>query len=177
MSIKQEKASGKGGKIAIIVGTVIALIIIVVLVGIIIYLKNSEEKEPEKRNVVITPENVEEVIQQMEEIEYVEPGYYTVMMNYNWHFTDGGAVSDNAYVENIQGNTNDVYFDVFLAGDETQAIYKSPVIPIGSRLRQITLDTKLDAGVYDCVVVYHLVDEEQNTISTLRLTLTIQIDK
>lgn len=112
----------------------------------------------------------------MAEEEYVAPGYYTVMMNYDWHFATGDSVSSDAYVENMVGNTNAVYFDLFLASDEENAIYKSPVIPVGSGLQDIALDTALDAGTYDCVAVYHLVDEEQNTISTLRITVTVIVE-
>lgn len=158
------------------VGIVVLLVVIFVLVGIIIYLLMPREQEEERRNVVVTPENIQEVVEQMAEEEYVAPGYYTVMMNYDWHFASGDSVSSDAYVENMVGNTNAVYFDLFLASDEENAIYKSPVIPVGSGLRDIALDTMLDAGTYDCVAVYHLVDDEQNTISTLRVTVTIIVE-
>lgn len=165
----------KGGKKT--VGIVILVLVILVLAGVIIYLLMTREPdEKERRNEVITPDNVEEIIKQMEEEEFVEPGYYTVTMNYDWHFSAGDAVSSDAYVENMAGNTNAVYFDLFLADDEENAIYKSPVIPVGSMLQDIALDTPLDAGTYDCVAVYHLVDDEQNTISTLRVTVTVIIE-
>lgn len=166
----------KGGKKTLSI--VILVVIILVMAGIIAYLLMSREseKEEERRNVVLTPDNVEEVIQQMEEEEYVAPGYYTVTMNFDWHFATGDAVSSNAYVENALENMNSVYLDVFLAQDEENAIYKSPIIPVGSSLREIKLDTSLSAGTYDCVAVYHLVDDDQNTISTLRVTVTVIIE-
>lgn len=157
------------------VGIIILIIIILVLIGVIAFLLLHKPEE-KRRNVVVTPDNVEEVIAQMEEEEFVEPGYYTVSMNYDWHFSSGDAVSSDAYVENSTDNTNAVYFDLFLTSDEENAIYKSPVIPIGSSLRDIALDTELDAGTYDCVMVYHLVDDDQNTISTLRVTVTVIIE-
>ena len=157
---------------------IILVIIILVMAAIIAYLLMSREpeKEEERRNVVLTPDNVEEMIQQMEEEEYVAPGYYTVTMNFDWHFAAGDAVSEDAYVENAVENTNSVYLDLFLAEDEENAIYKSPVIPVGSSLEDIALDTPLSAGTYDCVAVYHLVDDDQNTISTLRVTVTVTVD-
>ena len=145
---------------------------------VIVYLLMSRKPvEKERRNEVITPDNVQEMIQQMEEEEYVAPGYYTVTMNYDWHFVTGDAVSSNAYVENALENTNAVYLDLFLAEDEENAIYKSPVIPVGSSLTDIALDTPLGAGTYDCVAVYHLVDDDQNTISTLRVTVTVTVEE
>ena len=165
----------KGGRKT--VSIVILILIILVLAGVIFYLLMSRDSEnEERRNEVITPDNVAEIIQQMEEKDYVEPGYYTVTMNYDWHFETGDATSSDAYVENMVENKNAVYFDLFLADDEENTIYKSPVIPVGSSLQNIALDTPLDAGTYDCVMVYHLVDEDQNTISTLRVTVTVTIE-
>lgn len=172
-SVNSNSRNKKGGKQTVRI--VILVLVILVLTGIIVFLL-LRKPEKERRNVVVTPDNVEEVIKQMEEEEFVEPGYYTVTMNYDWHFAMGDAVSSDAYVENATGNTNAVYFDLFLTSDEENAIYKSPVIPVGSSLRDIALDTALDAGTYDCVMVYHLVDDEQNTISTLRVTVTVIVE-
>ena len=96
----------KGGKT---VGIAILIVVILALVGVIVYLLISRQpKEEEQRNVVITPDNVEEVLEQMTEQgqEPVPAGYYTVTMNYEWHFPAGDAVSTDAYVENITENTN-----------------------------------------------------------------------
>jgi hypothetical protein len=98
-------------------------------------------------------------------------------MTNTWHFATGDAISEDAFVENKEENTNDVYFDVFLADDEENPILQSPVIPRGAELDNISLDTPLGAGTYDCVMVYHLVDEEQNTVSTLRVGITIIVEK
>ena len=168
---------GKNGKIVIIAGAVI----IIALLGIIMFMLASgkgDKEEPKKRNVVVNESNAESVAAQMieEGQEFVEPGYYTVSMDTDWHFSKGDAVSDDAWVDNLMENTNDVYFDVFLAENEEEAIYQSPVIPRGSYLEQIALDKPLEKGTYDCVIVYHLVDEEQETVSTLRVAFTITVD-
>lgn len=168
-----EKKGGRNVGIAILVA------VILILIGVILYLLLSRKpEEEERRNVVVTPDNVEEVIQQMAEQgqEPVSAGYYTVTMNYEWHFPAGDAVSEDAYVENSTENTNAVYFDLFLADDEDNAIYQSPVIPVGSSLQGIALDEDLDAGTYDCVCVYHLVDDDQETISTLRVTVSVIVE-
>ena len=84
--------------------------------------------------------------------------------------------SDNAYVENAESNTNSVYFDVTRT-DTEETIFESPILPVGSHLENITLDSDLPAGTYDCVVTYHLLDEEENSISTLKLTVTIIVEQ
>ena len=167
--IKVKKDNDKK-KIALIIGAVI----IVILIGIIVYLFLSNGKE-EKRNV-ITQENVDSVLEEMSEQEYVEPGYYSTQMSTTWHFSSGNAVSEDAYVKNDASNTNDVYFDVFLASDESSPIYESDVIPRGAELDHIALDENLGAGTYDCVMVYHLIDDDQNTVSTLRVGFTIVVE-
>ena len=177
--IQGEKKGGtRGIKIA---GAVLLSAVFLSMAGAIIYLTTTRqpEEEEERRNVVVNQDNVEEVINQMEQRaseELAAPGYYTVKMNYEWRFATGDAASENAYVENVVTNTNAVYLDLFLAEDEENAIYKSPVLPLGSSLQNISLDTPLEAGTYDCVAVYHLVDDDQKTLSTLRVTVTVIVE-
>lgn len=166
-----QKKLGKGLLIAGI------SVIIVLLVVIIILLVRGKEEEAPRRNVVVTPDNVEEVLDDLVFQDYVEPGYYSASMTTIWHFPTGDAASEDAYVANVVGNTNDVYFDVFLADDENEPILESPILPRGSELEEIALDTPLPAGTYDCVMVYHLIDEEQNTVSTLRVGFVIIVEQ
>ena len=182
--------NGKGGMKAVVI---VGAAIIVALVGVIGVLlakqgagsaskeeggRNAVERQngpavEEKRNVVVNQQNAEEAADDLLGQEYVEPGYYDAKMTTTWHFRTGDAVSDDAYVANDAGNTNDVYFDVFIVGNEETPILESPVIPRGSEFKDIALDKPLEAGTYDCVAVYHLVDGDQKTISTLRVGLTI----
>jgi hypothetical protein len=170
--------TGKGKKKGVIL-LVVGLAIIAVLAGVIIYLlmRNKTEDEPSLRGVVINEQNAEQVVSQMNEIatEFVEPGYFTISMNNVWHFAKGESSSYDAFVENLPENTNDVYFNVYIEGAEAEGdeIYESPVIPLGSRLDQIIMDERLDPGTYPCVMEYHLVDKNQNTISTLNVAIQL----
>lgn len=169
---KQQKKKENKTKIILILGAVI----IIILVVMVIFLLTNSPKDTPKRNVVVTKDNAEEIVDNMLNQEYIEPGYYSASMNTTWHFLTGDAISEDAYVENVVENTNDVYFDLFLVDNEDEAILESPVIPRGSELKDIALDKPLSAGTYDCVMIYHLVDEEQNEVSTLRVGLTIVIE-
>lgn len=172
---QEQRKTKKGG---FVIGAA-AVILIIVLLGIIIFLLRTRQAEPEeeRRNVVVTPENVERVLEEIDQAqETVAPGYYTVTMNPTWHFATGSEASYDAVVENVEKNTNDVFFDIVLESDEEKVLYQSPVIPRGGRLEEITLEESLEAGTYDCVVVYHLIDEEQNTLSTLRVALQIIVE-
>lgn len=177
MSKEMEKHDNKkGGKF--VLG--ICIIIIIVLLILVVYLLSKSNKpleaEPVNRNVVVNEKNVEDVLEELDEKEAVPVGYYEVMMNSTWNFANGKAPSSNAYVENAEANTNSVYFDVTLA-DTEETIYESPILPVGSHLENITMDTNLQAGSYDCIVTYHLLDEKNISISTLKLTLTINIEQ
>lgn len=172
---QEQRKTKKGG---FVIGAA-AVILIIVLFGIIIFLLRTRQAEPEeeRRNVVVTPENVERVLEEIDQAqETVAPGYYTVTMNPTWHFATGNEASYDAVVENVEKNTNDVFFDIVLESDEEKVLYQSPVIPRGGRLEEITLEESLEAGTYDCVVIYHLIDEEQNTLSTLRVALQIIVE-
>lgn len=166
---------GKGAKIGIFAGIAIIIVLLVVLIVLLVR-RQEEPEEQTRRNVVVTQENAEAVAEEMVNQGEVPQGYYASRMSTTWHFSSGDAISEDAYVENASDNTNDVYFDVFLSSDETTPILESPVIPIGAKLENIALDTVLEAGTYDCVMVYHLVDENQNTISTLRVGFTIIVE-
>lgn len=173
---KDSEKKGNGTKIAIIVGIVVIIALVVTVIVLLIQ-RQSGNQEETKRNVVVNQDNAEQVAEELINEQYIAPGYYSTQMSTEWHFATGDAVSEDAYVKNDAGNTNDVFFDVFLEGDESEPILQSPVIPRGSELDNISLDKKLDAGTYDCVMVYHLVDDDQNTISTLRVAFKIIVEK
>lgn len=166
----------KKAKAAIVIGSVVIIALLATVIVLLLRGKEEEEKDPlAKRNVVVNKENVEEIVEQMHDEKFIPPGYYNSQMTTTWTFATGDAVSEDAYVANASQNTNDVYFDVVLEEDEEKVIYKSPVIPRGSELEGIKLDTKLEAGTYPCVLIYHLVDDQQNTVSTLRVGITINV--
>lgn len=176
MSERKSGRSTKGGKIVLAV----CVVVIIVLLGVVIYLlinrQEPEEDQPASRNVVVNEDNVEEVLTQLQEQQRTAPGYYEVMMNTTWNFPNGEEPSSNAYVKNVETNTNSVYFDVTLA-DTEETILASPILPVGSYLDNITLDTALSAGTYDCLCTYHLLDDEDISVATLKLTLTIVIEE
>lgn len=181
---KNEKRNQKNNKVLIIV-CVAAAIIIAVLIGVILSMMNSKNSvneteavgEKEKRPVVVVAENAEEVAEQiLSQTEPVGiPLSYQVTMNSTWEFENGKAESRNAYVANSEDNETAVYFDV-VRNDTQETIYQSPVIPVGQDLSSITLDTDLDAGNYECTLTYHLIDDEQNTLTTVNMWLMVSVE-
>ena len=175
---KDSKQTGKGTKIAFAIGGIVIIALLIMI--IVLLIRGKEEKagdDGQLRNVLVTQENAEEVYEEMKELTPEDVAYYTVTQNGEWHFTKSDEASYDAYIENSSINTTPVYFDLFLAEDESEAIYESPVIPVGESLSQVTLNRELERGTHNCVVVYHLIDEEQNTLSTLRVTVKVTIEE
>jgi len=179
-AVQSGRDSRRGASRALVV---IGILILAALVGVIIALlmllrqpepEPEPEPEPTQRTVVIHPEGAEQQIEEIVNQEPVAPGYYQVSMTMDWIFPDGASPSTNAFVRNRDTNTNDVYFDIMMR-DTREVIYESPIIPLGDYINNITLDKDLDPGIYSCLLVYHLVDDEQTTISTLNMGLTITV--
>ena len=161
----------KGGKIVL----ASCIFIILILIGVIVVLLLDKGEPKKKRDVVVTEKNAEKIVEEMAEEPKVPMGSYQVTMNPTWKFDNSAVASSNAYVENAETNTNSVYFDV-IRSDTEEVIYESPIIPVGSHLDEIVLDADLAAGTYDAVVVYHILDENDESMSTVRVGITIVIN-
>lgn len=178
---KQESATKRTNRLPVILVAITALIVIVVLLVVIILLLKREPEIVETestpagyvRGTVLTEDNVDEVLAQA--AEPVEAGYYNCTMNVEWHFEDSSKASYDAYVLNSSINTHTVYFDVNLE-ETNELVYSSPYIPVGLGVDEIQLSSELAAGTYPAVVSYHLVDEDNNELSTVAVTVTLYIE-
>jgi len=173
---------GGQNRVIIAAGAFLIVALVGVIVALVILMNRNQpesESEPERelRSVVVNEDNAEELLDQImsEESEPVGTGFYEVKMTTTWNFPDGASAAENAYVENVPTNTNDVYFNVELR-DTGEVLYESPVIPLGSHLRDITLERDLDAGSYPCVLTYYMVDEEQRVVDSLRMGLQVVVE-
>lgn len=166
---------------------VVGIVVVAALLGVIVFLllgrgNDTQAPEPlreavaEERAVVVNKDNVEEVMDAIINEPVIPIGYYEASMNFSWTFPDGESPSDNAYVENKVTNNNAVYFDVVLAEDESVVLFESPILPLGTHINEVTLKRDLDAGTYPCILIYHMVDDQQRTIGTLRMNLEIIVN-
>lgn len=170
--INDEKTR-KGEKKTVLV---VCILVFVVLLAAVIYLlvtrKSDKDDSTINRNIVVNKDNVEQILQELETEELIPLGYYEVTMNSTWLFPSGDIPSSNAYVENVKTNTNAVYFDVERK-DTGEIVYESPILPVGSHLDNITLNTNLENGMYECILIYHLLDEENRDVDTLKMTVKL----
>ena len=178
----REKNTGKGGKKGGRIALIICLVLITILLGVIIFLLlRKQAPEPAaadtgpERDTLVTEENAERVAEEFfQETPENVPQAYTVTMSSDWTFEDGSKPSEDAYVENSNFNTTGVYFDI-IKEDTEETLYESPIIPVGKHISNIKLDKDLDAGKYDCVCVYHLVDDDGKTLTTVRVAVKITV--
>lgn len=192
MAQEEEGTNQKSGgsKKGVLIGVFGGIIIVMLAVIIVLLLRNGGgtnepaplaadgTPEPSRRPTVMTQDNAEEVAEALfsDETENENiPPRYIVTMNSTWHFDDGTSPSDNAYVENDAENTTPVYFDL-IRNDTEEVIYASPVIPLGESLRNFALDVDLDPGSYECTVTYHLIDDDQNTLTTVNMWAMVVVD-
>ncbi len=169
---------------------VIVLLVIAALIGVIIILLNRKPEvqvidntQDTERPALIDETNVREFLDSATQEDpapaaAVDATTYTVTMNTGWQFENGDAYCSNAYIANLENeNTTPVYFDVVMAENEEDVLFQSPVLPLGAVMTgdQIKLARHLDAGVYEAVCIYHLIDDAQNTLSTVRVKLTLTI--
>jgi hypothetical protein len=168
--------NGKGGIRFVVVGIVV---VIAILIGVIVVLASklnkSSEEEPQEKKSVITADNIEEVLEDMEDLPDYIPKNYTVKQSSNWVFPDGTSESTNAYVENSTDNETPMYFE--LQVDETgDIVYSSPVLELGAKIQNFALDKPLEKGKYECTIIYHLIDDDQNELTHVNVGVNIEVE-
>jgi hypothetical protein len=170
----------KGGKGVLIAGAVVivGLVAVIAVMGSLLLnrpepVAPQEEEPPQQRSMLVTEDNLDEVISELETPPANVPQYFTANMNSTWNFPDG-RTSVDAYVGNYMDNETPLYFDVSLT-DTGETVFESPVIPLGGQLNGITLNRTLDDGTYSADLVYHLIDENQRTLTTVTMAVTLVV--
>lgn len=153
---------------------VVAVAVVVVLALVLVFVLTRKKPEPEVQGkaTIVTEENVQDIIQSASEPN--TDASYTVTMSNEWTFEDGEASAQNFYVKNTENNSRTVYFDLKLA-DTDEMIYSSPYIPVGKAMDTMTLDKDLDAGDYNVIMTYHLVDDDNTELTTVSVAVEIHI--
>lgn len=155
------------------------IIILIAVIGVMGYMLLNKSDETEKESVdtsgrgtVITPDNVDEIREEMS--KPVEDGYFETEMNVNWAFPNSKSESTNAYVGNSESNTRTIYFDVVL-NDTEEVVYSSPYIPVGASIKGFALNVDLSKGTYPARCQYYLVDDNNEVITGVSIDVTLEI--
>ncbi len=186
MSNRIENTEKKNKNIIIIIIAALVIVIAALIVCVILLLtKQKEEQTPtsDSGNVTnssvldrgfVDDDNVENIMDEM--TEKVSEGMFECKMTTAWTFDDGKSTAPNAYVANVENNLYTLYFDVY---EETtnELLYSSPMLPVGTEITNFKLDKELPAGEYDAVVMYTMVDENLEEVSSVGFKVTITVSK
>lgn len=176
--VKEDSTANTNVKTRFIIVSAVVVIAALVVVIVMLLTKKTEEAPPQReslgggRGVVATSENMQEIADRLS--EPVQDGYYVTKMNVEWKFDTWDTPSSNAYVENSTKNTRTVYFDVLL-DDSGELVYSSPFISVGAKHDKFALTKELSAGDYPATVTYHLVDDDENEITTLSIGVLLKV--
>lgn len=180
----QKEPAGKSRRIIIIIAFVVLLAALGVCIVLLLSKKDvssdSPEAETRQRSEAekalergfVSEDSADDIMSEME--DKVAEGMFECKMTTTWTFEDSKSVSPNAYVANVENNLHTLYFDVYDNATE-ELLYSSPMLPVGTEINNIQLEKELSAGDYDAVVMYTLVDENYEEVSTVGFNITISI--
>ena len=165
----QKETANKGRRKMIIIAFVVLCAALVVCV--VLLLQKTKPKELDRG--FVDESNKDTVMEDMG--DKVAEGMFECKMTTSWVFEDGKSESPNAYVANVENNLHTIYFDVYEKATE-ELLYSSPMLPVGTELDNIKLEKELQKGEYDAVVMYTLVDEDNEEVSTVGFNITISVN-
>lgn len=101
----------------------------------------------------------------------LDPGAFIVFVNSNIFVKDGIA---NILAQNDVENKNNCY--VTLSLEDGTEIYKTDIIKPGEYVDEAKLNKNLDPGKYNSLVVFHVLSENGDEITsiTVKSTLTVE---
>ena len=179
---KEQNDSHKN--LLIVVMSVVILLLILLVVFLVV---NKQESKPTdsktddtkiiqmtqaSKPIIVDEDNADSIMESLQKDS--DDAMFNCRMSYQWTFENGSAESKNAYVANTDYNHYPIYFEVRL--DDTQEIiYTSSLIPVGSEINGLTLDKDLSAGEYPATVSYHLINDDNQEVSSVGFAITIQV--
>lgn len=182
----QKSSAMKGGKwITAAVITVLAVALVICIVLLVLRsgdageaqsgLDNSNDNDAPLTVLdrgFVDESNTDDIMSELS--DKVEEGMFECRMSTTWTFEDADSASPNSYVANVENNQHAFYFDVYEEQTE-ELLYSSPILPVGSEIRDIKLEKELSAGDYDAVVMYTLVNEAYEEVSTVGFRITVSV--
>lgn len=184
MFSQSEPKNSSQKKIMIIIAF-IALIAALVVCIVLLFLKPTGDVQPtgvsDDSNSAaavalergfVSEDSAQDIVSEM--ADKVAEGMFECKMTTSWTFDDVESASHNAYVANVENNRYTLYFDV-IEESTNEKLYSSPMLPVGTDIKDIKLEKSLPAGDYNAVVMYTMVDENYEEVSSVGFKITISI--
>ena len=183
--MSNQNSPAKGGNRWIIIAVVAVLVVALVICIVLLVSRSGDTGETQVNDNVdasqtaldrgfVDESNMDDIMSEMS--DKVEDGMFECMMSTAWTFDDAASSSPNSYVANVESNRHALCFDVY-EEQTNELLYSSPILPVGSEIRDIKLDKEIPAGDYNAVVMYTLLNEAYEEVSTVGFRITISIKK
>lgn len=108
-----------------------------------------------------------------EEMQEESDGKMNISMNLNPIFEDGDS-EGSLNIVNESVNSYPQYVVIYI-DNGYELIYKSDLIPVGSKIEDDKLSKDLDKGIYDCTAYFHQVDENGKEVGRASAKVTITV--
>jgi len=162
MESSAKKDSAKKGSNKVVI--VLLIIIILLLIGVIalVLLRgrgDDEEQEPGmgyEANVITDEESAQRAADAMKAPE----GAMTMKMTLFATSYDGENFSCELW--NSEKNSYDLYLEI-TNDEDGSLIYRSGLIPVGSKLESFTTENKIPVGSYPATVTFHQMEDDHVT--------------
>ncbi len=170
-----DKETNKNKRLWIILAIVVVLLIAVIAVLVVFLLKKNNETnvqqvsensgntgtvlEYETSAVATDPVTLQKLYDEM--LAEAEEG--TMALEMQTEASSSNGTDFTCYIANAINNKYDMF--VVIYNDETQEeIYRSGLIPLGSRIESFTSSKKFEPGTYVGTIVYNQVEDDHATI-------------
>jgi len=163
---------------------IVAIIAIAVVAAVVLTRPKPSDNSPDNitdinsgykpiGNLIVDEDNLAEI--EREVSERVAKGRFETHMNTTWTFPDGKSASTDAVMGNSVNNNYPFWFEIVLPGTE-EPIFTSSLLPVGSQLAEIKLDTPLEQGEYQATIYVHMVDENNEPVeSNMGFSITLKV--
>jgi ABC-type Na+ efflux pump permease subunit len=184
-TLDKEKNNNK--TLWIVLAIVVVLLVAVVAVLVVFLLKKNNESnvqqvsensgngsavfEYEASAVATDPVTLQELYDKM--LEEAKEG--TMALEMQTEASSSNGTDFSCYIANAINNKYDMF--VVIYNDETQEeIYRSGLIPVGSRIESFTSSKKFEPGTYVGTIVYNQVEDDHATIhSQVNIGLNLNV--
>ena len=112
---------------------------------------------------------------QAEVNQAVEDGMFNVFMNTEIYMENSKSKA-NLLIQNAKSNEKSVIVELYLQ-DGGDMIYRSDLIPAGSKIESAQLDKELSKGVYPCVAYFNILDPDtEELINRVGVNVQVEVD-
>jgi len=171
-----DKEKKTNNRLAIILASVVGILLIATIVVLVIVLTKTRYQNvtdtsngngQTQSNVIGYEANVvttdEETLQKLVDEMVSKAAEGTMALEMKTEAVSSDGTNFDCYIANSVSNNYDMFVVIYL--DETQEeLYRSGLIPLGSRIEKFTSSVKLSPGTYVGTIVYNQVEDDQATI-------------